>query len=93
MSIREEIAKTGNPQGRVAILSQSPFVRAVVSASVLLENNWFSWARGAAEVARVYRAFTPSELPLAIAWLDVPKDMHAKITSALQDLRHQVADG
>lgn len=93
LRIREEIAKTGSPRGRIAILSQSPFVRAVVGASILLENNWFRWARKSENVARMYRAFTPAELPLAIAWLDVPNEMHARIASTLQDLRQQVSNG
>jgi hypothetical protein len=91
--VREEITKTGDPQARIAILSHSPFVRAVVTASVMLESNWFTWISRNSDVARIYRAFVPSELPLAIAWLDIPANLEGRITAELERLRQMVSDG
>jgi len=91
--VREEISKVGEPRARIAILSHSPFVRAVVTASVMLESNWFTWASRNADVARIYRAFVPSELPLAITWLDVPVNLEGRITAELERLRKSVTNG
>jgi hypothetical protein len=91
---REEVAKSGALQARIAIMSRSAFVRAVVTASMLFEDGWFARVargiRGANESSRVYRAFLPSESAQALAWLGVPAGKDAALAHELERLRNEV---
>lgn len=89
--VRDEIiAKYGPPRGRMAVLSDSGFTRAVVGASALLAENWFTRLLGTGSPPQLYRAFKPTELALAIAWLEVPPGHASAIERELARLRSEV---
>ena len=81
-------------RGRVAILGQSTFVRAVINASIALEEGWFGrithGLRGGPASSRVYRAFDPAELRQALAWLGGKPVREAEIARVLAALRDEV---
>ena len=88
--IREAVLGTLEPQGRVAILTNSRFVRLVVEASAVLEQNWFRKKRSDNEGSRVYRAFAPHEFTPALAWLNVAREREGELQKELEKLRRDV---
>ena len=90
LRVREVMEKSRGLQGRVAIMSHSAFVRAVVQASTLFESSWFA-RKTRGESSRVYRAFLPSEVRQALAWLDIPAAKTALLEQELEKLRREVA--
>lgn len=95
LRVREVIAVSGTPRVRIAIMSRSPFVRAVVTASTVLEQGWVARVArgmlGEGESSRIYRAFSPAEIMQAIAWLGVPKGKTAEIVRTLERLKSEVS--
>ncbi|HRI71044.1 MAG TPA: hypothetical protein PK156_42725 [Polyangium sp.] len=89
-AIKQVILAKAEPQGRVAIMTSSRFVRLVVEASAVMEQNWFRRQRSAGEGSRVYRAFALNELTQAFGWLNVPHDRERALAKELERLRREV---
>lgn len=89
-AIKQAILVKAEPQGRVAIMTSSRFVRLVVEASSVMEQNWFRRQRSQGEGSRVYRAFAPNELTQAFGWLNVPHDREQALAKELERLRREV---
>lgn len=87
----ELIAKYGSPRGRMAVLSDSGFTRAVVSASAMLSENWFSRAIRGGGPPQLYRAFRLDEAKDAIAWLEATPGKEDLLIRELERLRQEVA--
>lgn len=91
LRIRDElVAKYGPPRGRMAVLSDSGFTRAVVGASTLFAENWFANIIRGGTPPQIYRAFKLDELPLALAWLQVPPNHASNVERELAQLRNEV---
>jgi len=94
LRVREVVKKTGVLRARVALMSDSAFARAVISISTLFEEGWHALAtrgqRNVTEGSGMYRAFSPSELPQAIAWLQVEPGKEVVILRELERLKKEV---
>lgn len=89
--VRNEIMpKYGLPRGRMAVLSDSGFTRAVVTASAMMSQNWFARTIRGSDAPQMYRAFSTSELSPALTWLEISSSKHSIIARELDRLRNDV---
>jgi len=89
--VRNEIMpRHGLPRGRMAVLSDSGFTRAVVTASAMMSQNWFARTIRGGDAPQMYRAFSTNELVYALNWLDIPTTKHQAIERELDRLRNEV---